>query len=206
MQASTQAVKQSGTAAFVIGIELLALDLNSCIRCVGTLEHIEKSIVLIRPVMEVLETRVNLKRIVVESENKARQYGFVTSPTIRINGNDIVFETLESECESCTDLCGCDVAIRCRVWRYRGEEYTQAPVGLIVESILREILGVSHAAAGLTPVDTGLSENLRRFYRGKFETRPAEDCCFSAKKGACCERTENVAHRDASPHETSYCQ
>lgn len=186
MLVNKQAAKQSGTAASVIDVELLALDLNSCARCVGTLEHIEKSIELIQPVMEVLETQVNLKRVVVESENEARQYGFVTSPTIRINGYDIAFETLESECESCTALCGCDVPIACRVWRYRGEEYTQAPVGLIVESILREILGVSHDAAGLAPADTGVSENLRRFYRSTPETRPAEDRCSSATKGACC--------------------
>jgi hypothetical protein len=37
-----------------IDVELLALDLNRCARCVGTMDHIEKAIKIIRPVLEVV--------------------------------------------------------------------------------------------------------------------------------------------------------
>ena len=206
MQTDKQAVKQHETAPSVIDIELLALDLNNCTRCVGTLDHIEKAIKIIQPVMEVMETQVNVERVVVKSEEQARRYQFVTSPTVRINGKDIAFETLESECESCTDLCGCDEGTSCRVWRYRGEEYTEAPVGLVVESILREIFGDSDDALGATPAYSGVPENLRRFFRSKSETRPAEACCSPAEKEACCESGEKSACCDASQPETCGCQ
>ena len=105
MQINTQASKQREISTSpVIDIALLALDLNRCARCVGTLDHIEKAIDIIRPVLEVMEAQVNVRKNVIESEEQARQYQFAASPTVRINGKDIAFETLESECESCTDL------------------------------------------------------------------------------------------------------
>ena len=187
MQINFHASKQREISRpLVIDIELLALDLNHCNRCVGTLDHIEKAINIIRPGLEAMEAQVNVRRIVIESEEEARQYQFMTSPTIRINGKDIAFETLESECESCTDLCGCDEGTNCRVWRYRGEEYTEAPVGLVVESILREIFDSSRESIGETPVYSGVPENLRRFFRSNSDARPAvESCCEPSRKAAC---------------------
>jgi hypothetical protein len=207
MQTNNHTAKQSETAPSVIDIELLALDLNSCTRCVGTLGNIEKAIDIIKPVMEVLETQVNVNKIVVESEELARRYQFVTSPTVRINGKDIAFETLESACESCTDLCGCDDNTSCRVWRYRGEEYTEAPVGLVVESILREIFGGSRGAIDVTPAYSGVPENLRRFFRSKSGAgRLAEACCSLAEQESCCEPREKSTCCDASQSETCGCQ
>ncbi|MCI0400279.1 MAG: DUF2703 domain-containing protein [Gammaproteobacteria bacterium] len=190
----------------VIDIELLALDLNSCTRCVGTLDHIEKAIDIIRPVLEVMDAQVNVRKIVVESEEQARQYHFATSPTVRINGNDIAFETLESECDSCTDLCGCDEGTSCRVWRYRGGEYTESPVGLVVESILRQIFGSSRESVGETPAYRGVPENLRRFFRSKSDTRLAtESCCSPVGQETCCEPSRRATCCDASQPETCGC-
>ena len=207
MQINFHASKQREISRpLVIDIELLALDLNHCNRCVGTLDHIEKAINIIRPGLEAMEAQVNVRRIVIESEEQARQYQFMTSPTIRINGKDIAFETLESECESCTDLCGCDEGTNCRVWRYRGEEYTEAPVGLVVESILREIFDSSRESIGETPVYSGVPENLRRFFRNKSDARLAADsCCSPPEQETCCEPSGKAAGCDASQPEPCGC-
>ena len=187
MQIDNQASKQrTNSTPLVIDIELLALDLTSCTRCVGTLDNIERAIDTIRPVLEVTGAQVNVRKLAIESEEPARQYQFVTSPTVRINGRDIAFETLESECESCTDLCGCDEGTSCRVWPYRGEEYTEAPVGLVVESILREIFGSSSESVGDAPTYRGVPENLRRFFRSKSAARPAaQSCCPPTEQETC---------------------
>ena len=204
IQASTQ--REISTPP-VVDIELFALDLNSCTRCVGTLDHIEKAIDIVRPVLEVMEAQVNVRKIVIESEEQARQYQIATSPTVRINDKDIAFETLESECESCTDLCGCDEGTSCRVWRYRGEEYTEAPVGLVVESILREIFDSSHESVRETPVYSGVPDNLRRFFRSNSDARPAiESCCSPAEQETCCEPNRKAACCDASQPETCGCR
>ena len=68
MQINNQASKQREISTPpVIDIELLALDLNRCTRCVGTLDHIEKAIEIIRPVLEVMEAQVNVRKIVIRN-------------------------------------------------------------------------------------------------------------------------------------------
>ncbi len=207
MQIDNQASKQrTNSTPLVIDIELLALDLTSCTRCVGTLDNIGRAIETIRPVLEVTGAQVNVRKLAIESEEQARQYQFVTSPTVRINGRDIAFETLESECESCTDLCGCDEGTSCRVWPYREEEYTEAPVGLVVESILREIFGSSSESVGDALAYRGVPENLRRFFRSKSAARPAaQSCCPPAEQETCCESGQEAACCDASEPETCGC-
>lgn len=185
-----------------IEMELLALDLTSCTRCVGTLENIQRAIDTVRPVLEATGAQVNVRKLIIESEEQARQYQFVSSPTVRINGKDIAFETLESKCDPCTDLCGCDEGTSCRVWRYRGEEYTEAPIGLVVGSMLSEIFGTSSHAVHNTSAFREVPENLRRFFKSKSAARPAaqscppseqETCCDSNRKAACCDDSEPKA-------------
>jgi len=104
---------------------------------------------------------VAVNKINVKTAELAEKYEFISSPTIRINGQDIQLETRESLCESCGDLCGDEVD--CRVWVYQGREYNVPPKGMIIEAILKAVYG------GQAPVETGASsyvmpENLRDFY------------------------------------------
>ena len=209
MHTGHQTSKQAGIAApRVIEIELLALDLTSCTRCVGTLENIERAIDTVRPVLEVTEAQVNVRRLVIESEEQARQYRFVTSPTVRINGKDIAFETLESKCDSCTDLCEFDEGTNCRVWRYQGKEYTEAPVGLIVEALLHEIGSSDRAGGDGTSVYEEVPENLRRFFTSKSAKQPAgtESCCPSTDQVTCCAPGEKAVCCGTSEPGTCGCR
>jgi hypothetical protein len=164
-----------------ITLALLALDLHSCTRCVGTLANIETALRTIQQVLHVTGAEVRVQKILIESEDQARQYHFMTSPTIRINGRDITLETLESPCDSCTDQCGCPAGTRCRVWRYQGLEYTEAPVGLIVDAILHDIYSSPPHAASEPVVYAGVPENLQRVFASK------SACCTSTEQEACCE-------------------
>ncbi len=191
----------------VIDIELLALDLTRCTRCVGTRDNIDKAIDIIRPVLEVMEAQVNVRKRVIASEEQARQYPFFTSPTVRINGKDMVFETLESACEACTDLCGCDDGTSCRIWLYRGETYLEAPVGLVVESLLRELFGRSQELAQKVPAYRDLPENSRHLFMSKSDEASAvETCCSLADQQSCCEPNEKEACCGSSQPTTCGCQ
>jgi hypothetical protein len=132
---------------------------------------------------------VRVQKMLIASEAQARQHHFVTSPTLRINGQDIVFETLESACDSCTEQCGCPAGTRCRVWRYQGLEYTEAPVGLIVEAMLRTMYGDPAHAASVPVGYAGVPENLQRVFasRAARESTTAAACCAPAKQEVCCE-------------------
>jgi Domain of unknown function (DUF2703) len=204
-----EALPPSAATTRSLGVELLVLDLTSCTRCVGTLANIETAIAAVRQVVELTGTSIRVQKIVIESEEEARRHGFVSSPTIRIAGRDIVFDTLESPCESCTDVCGCSEGTNCRLWRYRGADYTEAPVGLIVEALLRELapprpeVGSAGAAATYE-----VPANLRAFFAGKDTrlTAAANDCCSAVDQATCCEPAEKSSCCEGPEPSTCGCR
>ena len=208
MYSENQTPKPTTTAMPpVVDIELLALDLTSCDRCKGTLTNIEAAIETLRPVLEATGAQVLVRKLVIESEEQAQRHQFVTSPTVRVNGRDIAFETLESKSGACSDLCGCEEGTTCRVWRYRGEEYTEAPVGLVVESMLHEIYGNRVEGASTVAAYPGVPENLRRFFAGKPARGPAEpSCCQPAEQETCCEPSQKAACCETSEPATCGCR
>ena len=86
---------------------------------------------------------VEVNKVHVATEDLARAWRFVSSPTIRVDGADIALELRESSCgsEACTDGCGDQIA--CRVWVHHGEEYTEPPAEMIVDAILRHVYGTT---------------------------------------------------------------
>ena len=182
-----------------IDIELLALDLNTCTRCVGSQANLAQALATAQHVLQVTGHDVQVRTILIESEEQARQHHFVTSPTIRINGHDIALETLESHCDSCTDLCGCEEGTNCRVWRYQGQEYTEAPVGMIVDALLREVYSGA-PLLGAPPFVSEAPENLTRFFHGKAaKAALVSACCSPKEQASCCAPAEKASCCGPSP-------
>ena len=175
-----------------IDIELFALDLSTCSRCTATLRNIEKAIEAVQQALKITRTDVRLHKILIDSEEQAGKHHFVTSPTVRVNGRDIAFKTLESHCDSCTDLCGCEEGTNCRVWLYQGREYNEAPVGLIVEAILSEFYARASWAPPKPVEFTGVNKNLQRFFSSKAKKEVSEEsvCCSTVEGESCCEPSE----------------
>lgn len=184
-------------------VELLALDLSTCDRCTGTDGAIEAAVAELRPALASAGVDLRFRKTVVATAEQATALRFQSSPTIRINGRDLPIELRESRCGDCTTLCGGAEGTDCRVWVWRGREYTEAPKGLIVDAILR-----AYPAAGEVrePVQGKfvLPENLRRFFDAK-AARPqaaagpalasagaggeccdTTTCCAPSEKAACC--------------------
>lgn len=165
-----------------VDIELLALDLNSCTRCTGSLASVEAAIALTEPVLGAAGIETRFQNRVIETEEQARRHHLYASPTIRIGGLDIAPDVHESHCESCTDLCGCAEGTNCREWHYRGQIYNEAPVGMVVEAIMRAAFGQStseHSATGEDIVHVAVPDNLKRFFEEK------SSCCGTGGAQAC---------------------
>lgn len=158
-----------------IVIDLLYLDLSVCSRCQGTDTSLDDALADVASVMETTGVEVLVNKVHVLSEEQAREYQFVSSPTIRVNGRDIQMEVKESFCESCGDLCGEDVD--CRVWVYQGREYTVPPQAMITEAILKEAYGSSDRKEERQ--EYHMPENLKRFYQTmrKKNGEISEGCC-----------------------------
>jgi hypothetical protein len=177
----------------VIELEFLYLDLDTCTRCVGTNENLEMAIQSVADVLAFTKTELSINKILIETEEQARAHQFVTSPTIRVNGRDIALEFRESQCDSCTDLCGCAEGTNCREWVYEGEVTMEAPVGMIVEAILSEIFRDAPAATAVAPTDVSpadtVPDNLKNFFAAKAspETAVSSSCCSETEQETCCE-------------------
>jgi hypothetical protein len=183
-------------AARGVMVEFLFLDLTACTRCVGTERNLERAVALVTPVLEAADRVVQVRKVLVESAAHAHALRLVSSPTIRVNGRDIVPTLRESTCGSCSALSG--TATACRVWEYQGQTFTESPVGLLVEMILRGALG---AETRLPPEPTeyaGVPDNLQHFFDASerqaeattaaacCSPNVAETCCLPTEKAACC--------------------
>jgi hypothetical protein len=161
-------------------IELLALDLATCDRCIRTQENLDAVLRSAAEVFREAEIEVQTEKHVVASAGQAERLRLVSSPTIRVNGKDITLDLRESPCEDCGDLCGCKGGVHCRVWVWQGKEYLEAPKAMILDAILK-----AYAREGSPPEQPSpyqMPDNLRRFFgssgkRARSRAPGSTACC-----------------------------
>jgi hypothetical protein len=172
------------TSPRTLTIELLALDLEICGRCTGTNANLDSAINTVASVLREADVAVEIRKTVVGSANQAEQLRFESSPTIRINGRDIALDLRESNCGDCGDICGCQGQVDCRVWVWKGKEFTEAPKALIVDALLRAY-GQAWGPPS-KPRSFQLPENLRKFFKARSAktSQTAKDC---GDRTACCD-------------------
>lgn len=175
-------------------IDLLYLDMEKCTRCQGTDANLEAALEQVKRILEAAGVAVTVRRTLIESAEQARRLGFVSSPTIRVNGQDIALELRESNCADCGEVSGCHGAIDCRVWIWQGQEYTQAPPAMIVDAILRAVYGGGSLAPASAPM-AAVPENVERFLAGKKR--------LAAEAASCCSPTEQAASGELSQKASS---
>jgi hypothetical protein len=168
-----------------IEIDFMYIDLEICTRCRGTDANLEAALQAVQVVLESTGAEVAVRKTLVDSEIKAMELGFVSSPTIRVNGRDIALELRESSCQSCGEACGCDGQIDCRVWVFQGQEHTVAPVPMIVDAILSAVYGNKEDMPSPS-VPTPVPENLKRFFAAK-TAKASSACCNAEEQSTCCE-------------------
>lgn len=178
-------------AGQTIEVDFLYLDLTTCSRCRASDASLQAAMETVQPVLEVVGVSIEVRKILVETEEQARALGFVSSPTIHVNGHDIASDLIESSCSDCGELCGCGGGVDCRLWNYRGEQHTEAPVGLIVEAILAGI-GPASAARSEETMSTDVPDNLKRFFAGVGAARNTSSCCSADEQATCCDQAEKA--------------
>jgi hypothetical protein len=144
-------------------VEYLYLDLNTCERCMGTDDELDEVMMVLTPALELAGFDVQYKKVEMATTEIARQYRFLSSPTVRVNGQDICDSVAENSCGCCSEISGTDVD--CRVFEYGGQSYEVPPKEMLAEAILRIAFGESEG--GCACGDYELPENLKTFYEGK---------------------------------------
>lgn len=158
-----------------MAVDLLYIDRDVCTRCRGTDEALDAALADAIPVLRAMNVEVEVRRILVETEDMARTVCLSTSPTIRINGRDIQPEVTETTCESCGTLVASG-DVECRMWTWQGQQYPSPPKGLIVEALMRA--AVTAEAPEAEPEQIfGLPENLVKFFANKASNTAGSGCC-----------------------------
>jgi Domain of unknown function (DUF2703) len=77
-------------------IDFLFLDLTSCTRCRGTDRSLSEALIVVADVLHAAGIAVEVTKVHVATEELARAWRFVSSPTIRVNGSDIALDLRET--------------------------------------------------------------------------------------------------------------
>jgi hypothetical protein len=173
-------------------IELLFLDLTTCTRCRAADRSLEAALDLLRDALEATGIEVGVARIHVESAEQARELRFQSSPTIRINGRDIAPELRESSCGSEASTGDGGERIACRLWVHHGREYTELPVSMIVDAILREVYAEDAMEHPADPQPYALPENRDRLFASKAAAPASAGCCSAEEQRSCCDSADKA--------------
>lgn len=157
----------------VLNVELLVIDLETCQRCVPTGDQLRTAVNLLAPVADALGIELKHSEVVVQTPEEAKEHALWSSPTIRLNGQDVAQDIRESLCESCGDLTNSNTSVDCREWHYRGKIYSAAPLPLLIEAIMGAMLNLDTPPIVPSPLEK-LPENLQRYFNDK---KQSASCC-----------------------------
>lgn len=144
-------------------MDYLYLDLQTCDRCIGTDKVLDEVIMTLTPAIQLAGYEIEYNKTEIQTEEMAKQYKFLSSPTIRVNGNDICQTVAENSCGCCSEISGTDVD--CRVFEYKGETYEVPPKEMLADAILQSVFGTIDD--GCSCGEYILPENLKKFFEGK---------------------------------------
>jgi hypothetical protein len=210
---------KAAPAAKRLQVDFLFLDLTTCTRCRGTDQSLESALEAAHELLAATGIEVKVDRIHVASAEQARELRLESSPTIRVNGRDVALELRESSCgaEACTD--GCGESIACRVWVHEGQEYTEPPVAMILDAILRGVYAGPVVTYEAEAERYELPENLERFFAGRVaaefaaapgdvtaEAPPQVGCCPPAEQRTCCDPEDKADCCGSSSGESCGCR
>jgi len=152
-------------------VDYLYLDLQTCSRCIAADKVLDEVMVTLTPALQLAGYEVVYRKIEMTTAEIAKQYAFLSSPTIRVNGHDICRSVKENSCGCCSDISGTDVD--CRVFEYEGEIYEVPPKAMLAEAILQAVFGRPDSSCSCGGYQ--LPDNLKDFFDGK-ESKPKCSC------------------------------
>lgn len=77
-----------------INIDFLYLDTTVCGRCQDTEKALDEAVSSVAVVLNAAGYEVKVNKVNIATKELAIKYQFISSPTIRVNGNDIAVELM----------------------------------------------------------------------------------------------------------------
>ena len=177
-QSNSNDNRNTGTSDLLV--QFLFLDEDVCKPCSGTAQALDEAVEITSAPLAAMGINLKVEKVHVVDKEEAVAQKLLTSPTIRINGNDIDPALTEGECGTCGDLAGGTTTVNCRTWEWRGEFYQNAPVGKIVEAIMDAAVSTTKkqtacCSGEVTEDDYIIPENLEAFFVARQNNE--KSCC-----------------------------
>lgn len=185
--------KIENSSSKVVNIDFLFLDLSVCTRCQGTEGSLDDALENTAELLKNIGYEVKVNKIHIQTEAQAKQEYFESSPTIRVNGLDIQMEVKESHCSTCSSLTD-GASVDCRLWLYKGKEYSTPPKEMIIDAVMSSIYGnkrVNDTVSVKGKEDFALPDNLVEYFAKKdklcaaVNKSPAQDDCGCEESNCC---------------------
>ena len=144
-------------------VELFVLDQERCGPCRSAIGELRLAATLLEDGLAGSAIRVASRVVQLTDADEARRLGVVSSPTVRVDGADIVLEVDEEECATCSAIARTPVS--CRTYEWEGARHDHPPAALVVDAVRRHLAGISTRPSAAAPVP--ISEtSVERFLAG----------------------------------------
>jgi hypothetical protein len=135
---------------------------KSCGACDVAELRLSAALELARPLLAEAGYEVRVNKVKVTTEEQARQLNFVGSPTLRVAGSEVAPRHVPDS--------------EGRLWSWAGKEFSEPPVGLFLDLILRGARPESSVTSAQMPVD--IPSYLKRYLQSSTpEVGPACRSC-----------------------------
>lgn len=136
-------------------LEVLYLDAEHCDPCRSTLDTVDEAATVLAGRLRDQGRSLVVRTIHVTDQDQADALGFVSSPTVRVDGVDIELDVQEQACPSCSALAG--EPVDCRTFAWRGRRHAAPPAEMIIDRVL------AHLATTPRPIGAGTGGGVGRF-------------------------------------------
>lgn len=140
-------------------VELFYLDDTVCTRCESTKQRLEAALADLSVVLAEMNMVLRYQPVHVDSLAKAEKHHLVASPTIRIDGVDLMGQVAESNCPECGELCGADMT--CRDWVEDGQTASTPTKAQLMRQILKSLFS---DVKSISAPDYVMPESIRKFF------------------------------------------
>jgi FAD/FMN-containing dehydrogenase len=143
-------------------LEVLFLDEETCDPCRTTTATVDRLAAEMAGSLGAVGRTVEVRKIHVTDPEQARELGFVSSPTVRVNGVDIAPDVAEQGCATCGALAG--EPVDCRTFTWDGRTYPSPPAKMIIDAVLHGTGAPARSApdGAATSVDRFLAARIAR--------------------------------------------
>ncbi|GAA4744710.1 DUF2703 domain-containing protein [Actinomycetospora chibensis] len=119
-------------------LEVLYLDAQTCDPCRSTADAVDAAAGALTADLHERGRTLTVRKIRVAGRERAAALGFVSSPTVRVDGIDIEMGVHEQRCGSRSALAG--QRVDCRTFEWQGVRYPSPPAEMIAERVLDHLL------------------------------------------------------------------